>query len=125
EFDTPSGLVPSRAGVSEATSGSTIQFVSAGDEANVGFFAPGEVAADNPTLVWAEQFAQIENNVNGWIDPSTQRSIASLPYDIRRDQQDGVTTEATMDQTGSVWGLARVGENHVVTSALFKRHVIT
>ncbi|WP_418907744.1 SdrD B-like domain-containing protein [Glutamicibacter endophyticus] len=124
EFSTPDGYAPAPVGIDGATAGSTVQFVAPGKTADVGFVIPGQPADDNPPLVWAEQRAQATENTTNWIDPSTQRSIGSMLYGDRGDQR-GATTEATVAQTGAIWGIANLGENHVASSALFKRHVIT
>nr|WP_245325270.1 SdrD B-like domain-containing protein [Microbacterium amylolyticum] len=126
EFGTPEGYAPTRAGIAGATAGSTVQFAAAGDTADVGFVIPGQPVTDNPPLVWTEQRAQVTGPEGGdWIDPAEQPSIRSMSYDQRGNYLDDEVTEATMAQTGSIWGLANLGDEFVATSALFKRHVAT
>ena len=123
EFEQPEGLVPARAGVEGANSGSTVQFVSSGEEANVGFAPPDAFNLEGTDVSWVEQYSPIVAGSGEWVDPSTQRTIGTVPFDASGDQM-GTSAEATADQTGSIWGLANLDTDHLATSALFKRHSV-
>ncbi|CAN5661115.1 hypothetical protein BH11ACT8_BH11ACT8_12470 [soil metagenome] len=125
ELDTPADMVPTPAGLPRATNGTSVQFVSAGahDVDYAVAFQHDYQDDPDPRIYAARQVATIDaDDVPGG---SPRRStIVSMLYDDRQlGTDDGsVRSEATVRQTGSIWGLAALEDRAVFTGAMLKRH---
>ena len=79
EFDAPTGMVPSRSGVTGATSDTTVQFVTTGvTDANLGLVYPQDFAPVNPTISFARQVATVK--IDGTANSTAVGTLFSQPY---------------------------------------------
>ncbi|MCW2816255.1 MAG: Cna domain protein, partial [Nocardioides sp.] len=122
EFDTPTGMVPSRAGASGATNKTDVQFVSTGvTNADYAVAHPQDFSTSNPSFAFARQVGAIK--LDGTAQNTDAGTVFTNPYGAR-----GTTAavpavkEATVAQTGAVWGLTSLNDDFIFTSSLFKRH---
>jgi uncharacterized repeat protein (TIGR01451 family) len=104
-----------------STSNTTTQFVAAGGTADLGVNYPGDYCQTNPVIV-------IPNHDMGSGEGNNRIGFGSLHYDDsgKQIQYGGSTTDmtndATVDQIGSVWGVAyQKTKKRVFTSAFLKR----
>ena len=120
EFSAPDDMVPARAGVDGASAGSTVQFVSAGDTADLGLMDPSGVDPSNTNVAVAIQRGVTAENPPAQ-PPADAGTIETYPYQASGNVAGQGTVNATVEQTGSIWGLDSAN-NWTLSSALFKRH---
>ncbi len=112
---------PFTAGPQGAGSATTVQFVSlntpAAGAVNVALARPGDYSPDAPRLVVAAQSAATDGSV--LINQASRASIVSSAHADRGLTP--LTTEATADQTGAVWGIAQLDARYAFSAAFFRR----
>ncbi|MFC7622694.1 SdrD B-like domain-containing protein [Microlunatus sp. GCM10028923] len=131
EFAVPSGFTSTQSGVDGSTSGTSVQFVSAGDTADLGIHAPGDYSAGGDALIITpvERGAIQTNGDAAPGEPTDPNSpaLVSTPQNTQESEEPPLTVEATQAQIGTTFGTASLPNatnvnGYVFTSALVKRH---
>ncbi|MEZ5380927.1 MAG: SdrD B-like domain-containing protein [Microthrixaceae bacterium] len=129
ELTMPTGFRTTRKGIDAApgaiNGGTTVQFKENGGQAHFGIARPGDYSQDSPELVVPVHRGQVYQQ-NVLVGPDSP-SLVSLDYGTTGTPGYGTAAsdqriQATVGQTGTVWGTATYGAGQVLTAALFKRH---
>ncbi|MBO0929880.1 SdrD B-like domain-containing protein [Fibrella aquatilis] len=112
----PTYLSPSVVG---ADNGTTVQFVTPGNCANLALNDPGEYCGPNPTLAIP---CYVNGNALGGGTASTEPALVTFPA-LARNADVGPTKVAVASQVGAVWGVAyNKFTRKLYTSTVTKRH---
>jgi len=129
QFDTPAGYESGPAGSgSGIRSGTSVQFLADGGTANYGIHHPGDYSTPDPVLVIPLHKGFLNaTGTPGDLVAGDAPTLVAVDYSTT-----GVPTlgggasnqrpQATLAQTGTVWGVASLGTDWVFSAALFKRH---
>ena len=79
---------------------------------------PGDFSSADPVVAFARQVGAIK--WDGTAQSADAGSVFTNTYSTRGTT--APTKQATITQTGAVWGVATLNDDYIFSSALFKRH---